>query len=188
MRIVVREPFQAGILMWLFDDGSVRMVSHEKARAHGSAARTAASDAGTDRRAIGGRQRPLDHWGIVGNRMRPVEKRRPRPPRWRRSARLATRRPAPAPRRPAAGRESGPCRAATNSSGPARRDVQRRQRAGPPLRIRERVLNRQPHVGDAKLRDDRPVAELDHRVDDRLRVHDHVDRARRRRRTASAPR
>ena len=41
---------------------------------------------------------------------------------------------------------------------PARREVERRQRRRPPLRIRERVLNRQPHVGDAELRDDRSVA------------------------------
>ncbi len=71
---------------------------------------------------------------------------------------------------------------------PRPREIERRQRRRPPLRIRERVLDRQPHVGDAELRDHRPVDELDHRVHDRLRVDDHVDLSRRRRRTASAPR
>ena len=58
----------------------------------------------------------------------------------------------------------------------------------PPVRIRERVLNRQPHVGDAELRDDRAVDELHHRMHDRLRMDEHVDAVRGRRRTASAPR
>ena len=50
------------------------------------------------------------------------------------------------------------------------------------------VLNRQAHVGDAQLRDHRAVDQLHHRVDDRLRVHHHVDLIGATRRTASAPR
>ena len=41
-------------------------------------------------------------------------------------------------------------------------------------------MDRQPHVGHTELGDDRPVGQLDQRVDDRLRMHDHVDRRRRR--------
>ena len=68
------------------------------------------------------------------------------------------------------------------------RQIEERHRRVPAIGIRERVLNRQPHVGDAHLRDDRAVLQLDHRVHDRLRMHDDVDLRRRRRRTASAPR
>ena len=68
------------------------------------------------------------------------------------------------------------------------REIERRQRRRPALGIRERVLNRQPHVGDAELRDDRAVDELDHRVHDRLRMDHDVDLIGARRRTASAPR
>ena len=39
----------------------------------------------------------------------------------------------------------------------------------------EGVADRQAHVRQAELGDRRPVGELDHRVDDRLRVHDHLD-------------
>ena len=53
--------------------------------------------------------------------------------------------------------------------------IERRERRRPALRVRERILNRQPHVGHAELRDDRSIHELDHRVDDRLRVDDDVD-------------
>ena len=55
------------------------------------------------------------------------------------------------------------------------REVERRQRRLPALGIRAGVLNRQPHVGDAELRDDRAVDQLHHRVHDRLRVDDDVD-------------
>ena len=55
------------------------------------------------------------------------------------------------------------------------RQVERRQRRRPAVRVRERVLNRQPHVGHADLRDHRSIDEFDHRVHDRLRVHDDVD-------------
>ena len=60
------------------------------------------------------------------------------------------------------------------------REVERRERRVPALGIREGVLNRQPHVRDAKLRDQRTVDELDHRVHDRLRMNDarRFDRAR----------
>ena len=58
---------------------------------------------------------------------------------------------------------------------PAARRDRATAAARPPVGIRERVLDRQPHVGDAELRDDRAVAQLDHRVHDRLRVHHHVD-------------
>ena len=76
---------------------------------------------------------------------------------------------------PAAGTGNASVSGASNSSRPAAREVERRQRRRPPLRIRERVLNRQPHVGHAELRDDRPVGQLDHRVHDRLRMDDDVD-------------
>ena len=52
----------------------------------------------------------------------------------------------------------------------------------------ERVADRQAHVGHAELGDRRAVGELDHRVDDRLRVHDDLDLVVRRRRTARGPR
>ena len=42
-------------------------------------------------------------------------------------------------------------------------------------RVRQGVLDRQLHVGAAELRDDGAVAELDHRVDDALRVDDDLD-------------
>ena len=48
--------------------------------------------------------------------------------------------------------------------------------------------DRQPHVRRAGLRDRRAVDELDHRVHDRLRVHDDVDAVEAGRRTAGAPR
>ena len=95
-----------------------------------------------------------------------------RPPlHWRRSARPAGCAPASSARyaRPQA-RETRPCparrtrgvrRASRSSDGSGAA-----QRSG----IRERVLNRQPHVGHAELRDDRSVDELDHRVHDRLRM------------------
>ena len=44
-----------------------------------------------------------------------------------------------------------------------------------PVRPAERQADRQPHVGRRHLRDRRPVVELDHRVDHRLRVHDDLD-------------
>ena len=43
----------------------------------------------------------------------------------------------------------------------------------------EGVADRQAHVGHAELGDRRAVGELDHRVDDRLRVDDHLDAGRR---------
>ena len=55
------------------------------------------------------------------------------------------------------------------------RQVERRQRRRPAIRVREGVLNRQPHVGHPDLRDHRSIDEFDHRVHDRLRVHDDVD-------------
>ncbi len=39
----------------------------------------------------------------------------------------------------------------------------------------ERVLDREAHVGAAELREDRAIDEFDHRVNDALRVHDHID-------------
>ena len=77
---------------------------------------------------------------------------------------------------------------ASNSSRPGAHEIERRGLRWPALRIRKRVLNRQSHVGDAQLRDDRSVDELDHRVHDRLRVNHDVDLVRRERRKASAPR
>src|SRR3989442_3733315 len=54
-------------------------------------------------------------------------------------------------------------------------EVERGQRRRPALGIRERVLNRQPHVGDAELCEHRSVGELHHRVHHRLRMNDDVD-------------
>src|SRR6266542_4495782 len=42
--------------------------------------------------------------------------------------------------------------------------IEHRQRRGPPIRIREGVLNRQPHVRHPELRNDRSVNQLDHRM------------------------
>jgi hypothetical protein len=47
--------------------------------------------------------------------------------------------------------------------------------AGGALGVGEGVLDRRPHVGGRELRDDGPVNELDHGVDDRLRVDDDAD-------------
>ena len=55
-----------------------------------------------------------------------------------------------------------------NSRRPARVRSSGSERRAPPLRIGERVLDGQAHVGHAELRDDRTVDELDHRMDDRL--------------------
>ncbi len=55
------------------------------------------------------------------------------------------------------------------------REIEKRHRRVPAIGIREGVLNRQAHVGDAHLRDDRSVLQLDHRVHDRLRVNNDVD-------------
>ena len=43
------------------------------------------------------------------------------------------------------------------------------------LRVQQRELDGQPHVRGGELREDRAVGELDERVDDGLRVNDHVD-------------
>ena len=113
------------------------------------------------RRGLTARARPcvaLDDVGrSPGNRAAPRETRRP-PPRWPRSARPAGCARPRARDRPAAGRETRPCPARRKSSGAGAREIERRQRRGPALGIRKRVLNRQPHVGHAELRDDRPVA------------------------------
>ncbi len=45
----------------------------------------------------------------------------------------------------------------------------------PSLRVGKRVLDWQLHVGDAELGDDRSVAQLDHGMHDRLRMHDDID-------------
>src|ERR1051326_2216438 len=44
-----------------------------------------------------------------------------------------------------------------------------------PARIRERVSDRDPHIGNAELRDHRSVAVTDHRMDDALRMNNDVD-------------
>ena len=120
--------------------------------------------------------RPLDHFG---NR----RESRDRPSRKRSTAtslaafsttgRLALR--LRAPDRPAAGTETPDGRAPRIRALPTRARSRDGKRAGPPIGIGERVLNRQPHVGDAELRDDRAVDELNHRVHDRLRVNHDVD-------------
>ena len=92
--------------------------------------------------------------GNAGKRQPPVEKRvRPRP-RWPRSARPAgCRRPSSAAVGQAQARETRLRRAARSRARPARARSSDGSGAGPALGIRERVLNRQPHVGDAELRD-----------------------------------
>ena len=59
----------------------------------------------------------------------------------------------------------------------ARSQIERRERSAPSLGIGKRVLDGKAHVRDAELREQRAVDELDHRVHDRLRVHDDVDAA-----------
>ena len=59
------------------------------------------------------------------------------------------------------------------------REVQPVAAAGPALRIRERVLDGQPHVRHAELGDDRAVEQLDHRVHDALRMDEHLNIVRR---------
>ena len=56
-----------------------------------------------------------------------------------------------------------------------RRQIENRERRAPSIGIGQRVLNRQLHVGDAQLGDHRPIRQLDHRMHDRLRVHEHID-------------
>ena len=58
---------------------------------------------------------------------------------------------------------------------PGASEVECGKGSGPAVGIRERVLNGQPHVRDAELGDRRPVCQFHHRMDDRLRVDDHVD-------------
>ena len=108
--------------------------------------------------------------------------------RWRRSARPAGSARPRAPDTPGAGTGNASVSGASNSSAPARARSSDGSAAGQRSGIRKRILNRQPHVGDAELRDHRAVGQLDHRVHDRLRMDDDVDLDRRRRRTASAPR
>ena len=55
-------------------------------------------------------------------------------------------------------------------------------------RVGERVGDRDAHVGQAEVREQRAVAQPHERVHDRLRVHDDLDALVRARRTASAPR
>ncbi len=59
--------------------------------------------------------------------------------------------------------------------GGRRRPVAAGRRVRDPVRPAEGERDRQPHVGRAGLGDGRAVGELDHRVHDRLRVHDDVD-------------
>src|SRR6266403_1818652 len=54
-------------------------------------------------------------------------------------------------------------------------EIEARGRGGPPLRVRERIEDGHAHVGDTELGDDGAVDVLDHRVHDRLRVHDDLD-------------
>ena len=56
------------------------------------------------------------------------------------------------------------------------------------LRPGQAMRDRDPHVGRAELRDHRAVAELDQAVDDRLRMHQHVELRRAQARTGDAPR
>ena len=162
-----------------------RAIARACSRAHRSTART--SPASPPRPARCASIVSLDDLGIAGNDRRPVEKQRDRDfvggvqhdrqAALRSSARYA---------RPRHGKRVGIGRFELEPSGA--REIERRQRRRPALGIRERVLDRQPHVGDAELRDHRSVDQLDHRMHDRLRVDDDVDLIGAARRTASAPR
>ena len=172
-------------------DRSVPIVSAENLRAHASIARTSAMDV-TESGAP-----PFIPAASSAASMTPGMPVKPRRPARNAStatsfAALSTIGHAPPCGerldRPGAGRETARDRAARTRAGGEPREIERRPAAVPPIRIGERVLNRQPHVGDAQLRDHRSVDELDHRVDDRLRMDDDVDLTRGRRRTASAPR
>jgi hypothetical protein len=56
-----------------------------------------------------------------------------------------------------------------------RGEIERAEAAFDAPRPGERVLDGKAHVGPAELGEHRAVGELDHRVDDALRVDDHVD-------------
>ena len=56
-------------------------------------------------------------------------------------------------------------------------EVEPRHRHVDALGVVQRVGDRHLHVGVAEVRERRAVAQLDHPVDDRLRVHDDVDRS-----------
>ena len=123
----------------------------------------------------------------------PADARRPgtprRRPRWPRSAPPARcRRARPASYASARHSERLACRAISKSRRAERRPVDPAERRADAVRVAERVADRQAHVGQAELGDRRPVGELDHRVDHRLRMDDHLDLVVRRRRTARAPR
>ena len=55
------------------------------------------------------------------------------------------------------------------------REVERLEAVRQPVGIGHRVLDREAHVGMAQLRELRAVDEFDQRMDDALRMHDHVD-------------
>ena len=55
-----------------------------------------------------------------------------------------------------------------------RRQIQRLRGAGVPVRVRQRILDRDFHVRHAQLRQHGVVVELDHGVDDAFAVHHHV--------------
>ena len=59
------------------------------------------------------------------------------------------------------------------------RQVEPRERRDNALRIQKRVLDRKLHVGRGELRDEGAVDVLDHRMHDRLRMDEDVDRIRR---------
>ena len=56
-----------------------------------------------------------------------------------------------------------------------RRPIQRPERHIKTLGPRERISNRQPHVGQRQLGDGGTVSESGHRMNDRLRMHDYFD-------------
>ena len=63
----------------------------------------------------------------------------------------------------------------SKSSRPARARSSGGNERRPSIRVGKRILDRQSHVGNAQLRDDRAVSQLDHRMNDRLRMNDHID-------------
>ena len=96
------------------------------------------------------------------------------PPRWRRTAMPVRSRLSDRRRRPGRGtrRSNG---LVVRSQVSLRRPVHRTERRRDAVGIRERVSDRQPHVGLRQLGDRRPVGELRHRVHDRLGMHDDLD-------------
>ena len=79
------------------------------------------------------------------------------------------------PHMPAAVREIVSYPAAQNSRQMPCAISSRRLHSLGTVRIRQRILNRRPHIRRRKLRDHRSIDKFDHRMNHRLRMHDHFD-------------